>query len=159
MVGNHDTTHHLTYERIYHENLDDLQAVCDPCHEFLSGKRGEDPAHEIAVAADAVSYHILDAMPYLGHLAFALQKLNENELAKVVAKAYITLEEIAKLPEGKFYKLLCEQLESWRLRYAISARLEIVLILCKQKEALCLVFGPFLPFLKDLETVFTWFLT
>lgn len=39
----HDETHHLTYERIGQERLEDLLGVCEPCHEFLSGKRSEDP--------------------------------------------------------------------------------------------------------------------
>lgn len=42
--GPYQSTHHLTYERIGHELLEDLQAVCNPCHEFLSGKRDDDPA-------------------------------------------------------------------------------------------------------------------
>ncbi len=38
-----DAVHHRTYERIGHEDLDDLVAICDPCHEFESGKRAVDP--------------------------------------------------------------------------------------------------------------------
>lgn len=33
--------HHLTYERVGHERLEDLQAICNPCHEYESGKGGE----------------------------------------------------------------------------------------------------------------------
>ena len=29
--------HHLTYERVGREELDDLVAVCDPCHDFCHG--------------------------------------------------------------------------------------------------------------------------
>lgn len=36
--------HHLTYERIFHESLDDLQDVCGWCHEYLHGLRSHDPA-------------------------------------------------------------------------------------------------------------------
>ena len=32
--------HHLTYKRIGHENLEDLMAVCNDCHEYFSGKSG-----------------------------------------------------------------------------------------------------------------------
>ena len=35
--------HHLTYERIGHERLEDLQAICKPCHEYESGKCPYDP--------------------------------------------------------------------------------------------------------------------
>ena len=38
-----DAVHHITYERVGHENLADLMAICDPCHEFLSGKADLDP--------------------------------------------------------------------------------------------------------------------
>lgn len=36
-------THHLTYARTGHEKLEDLLAVCAPCHEFLSAKTDYDP--------------------------------------------------------------------------------------------------------------------
>jgi hypothetical protein len=39
----YEETHHLTYERLGHEFLDDLQALCAPCHEYLSGKSDVDP--------------------------------------------------------------------------------------------------------------------
>ncbi len=42
-VGDHDSTHHLTYEHIYDEPLDDLIGICIECHEYLSGKRKLDP--------------------------------------------------------------------------------------------------------------------
>jgi len=35
--------HHLTYERIGREELDDLLAVCQPCHDYLSGMTDHDP--------------------------------------------------------------------------------------------------------------------
>lgn len=38
-----DAVHHLTYERKYHELLEDLQAICSPCHEFTHGKSQSDP--------------------------------------------------------------------------------------------------------------------
>lgn len=41
-------THHLTYERLGHEYLDDLLGVCNPCHEYLSGKADHDPAVKAA---------------------------------------------------------------------------------------------------------------
>lgn len=43
-TGDHDATHHLTYERFGHESLEDLIGICDACHEFLSGKSDFDPA-------------------------------------------------------------------------------------------------------------------
>jgi hypothetical protein len=38
-----DSCHHLTYERKYAERLDDLQAICRPCHQFTHGKHDFDP--------------------------------------------------------------------------------------------------------------------
>lgn len=35
--------HHLTYKRKYKERLEDLQAICNPCHEFTHGKNDIDP--------------------------------------------------------------------------------------------------------------------
>lgn len=40
----HTQTHHLTYERLGNERLEDLQGVCRGCHEFLSAKSSFDPA-------------------------------------------------------------------------------------------------------------------
>jgi hypothetical protein len=39
-----DHTHHLTYARKYNELLEDLRALCKPCHDFTHGKASYDPA-------------------------------------------------------------------------------------------------------------------
>lgn len=36
--------HHLTYARKYHEDLADLQGVCEDCHAFIHGRSAVDPA-------------------------------------------------------------------------------------------------------------------
>ncbi len=36
-------THHLTYERLYNEPLEDLEGQCERCHAFESGKSDFDP--------------------------------------------------------------------------------------------------------------------
>jgi hypothetical protein len=38
-----DAVHHLTYARKYAEHLDDLQGLCNGCHEFTHGKTSVDP--------------------------------------------------------------------------------------------------------------------
>jgi hypothetical protein len=38
-----DAVHHVTYANVGHEPLDDLMAICDPCHAFLSAKSNVDP--------------------------------------------------------------------------------------------------------------------
>lgn len=42
-IGPHDHTHHLTYERLGNERLEDLQALCEPCHQFVHGHSDHDP--------------------------------------------------------------------------------------------------------------------
>jgi len=42
-----DACHHLTYIRKYDERLEDLQAICNPCHEFTHGKSGFDPVANV----------------------------------------------------------------------------------------------------------------
>lgn len=48
-LADHQDTHHLTYERIGRESLNDLLGICRPCHEYLSGKSDFDPASEAIV--------------------------------------------------------------------------------------------------------------
>lgn len=43
-VAPQQAVHHMTYENVGHETLDELLAVCNPCHEWLSGKSDRDPA-------------------------------------------------------------------------------------------------------------------
>lgn len=38
-----NAVHHLTYERKYAERLDDLQAICNGCHDFTHAKSQHDP--------------------------------------------------------------------------------------------------------------------
>lgn len=45
----HQQTHHLTYERLGKESLEDLQGVCSSCHEFLSAKSNFDPCKLVPV--------------------------------------------------------------------------------------------------------------
>lgn len=42
-VAPHENTHHLTYQRLGNERLEDLQGLCRPCHEFLSAVTDYDP--------------------------------------------------------------------------------------------------------------------
>lgn len=58
--GKHEHTHHLTYERFGNELLKDLVGVCEPCHEFLSGKRIEDPANQFTARDAALIITIFD---------------------------------------------------------------------------------------------------
>jgi hypothetical protein len=53
-VQHQQAVHHLTYERIGRERLEDLMAVCNPCHEYLSGKSNENPLTFWAVVSPPV---------------------------------------------------------------------------------------------------------
>lgn len=39
-----DAVHHLTYARKYNERLEDLQAICNPCHQYTHGRIAADPS-------------------------------------------------------------------------------------------------------------------
>lgn len=43
--------HHLTYERLGHEDLDDLIAVCGPCHRELHGKASRNHGNIMAYSS------------------------------------------------------------------------------------------------------------
>lgn len=40
-LSHSESVHHITYDRIYNENLEDLLDVCNQCHLYLSGKTEE----------------------------------------------------------------------------------------------------------------------
>lgn len=46
-VADCEQTHHLTYERLGNELLEDLQGLCAPCHEYVSGRRDPDPFFDV----------------------------------------------------------------------------------------------------------------
>lgn len=56
--GPQDAVHHLTYANVGNEPLEDLQAICHPCHEFLSGKSHQDP---VSLCAEQSLEEILEA--------------------------------------------------------------------------------------------------
>jgi hypothetical protein len=54
-----DEVHHLTYEHIFNEPLEDLQGLCKPCHNFLHRNSGIDPlvrSVQIKVAFKVIEY-------------------------------------------------------------------------------------------------------
>ena len=94
--GKYESTHHVTYERVGNEALDDLLAVCSACHKFLSGKSDKDPI-KINLARNAQ------------------QAFNKaNELSAVIMDLYVSAE-IAKLqdcdpldPDGALWAAIME---------------------------------------------------
>lgn len=49
--GSHEnlTVHHLTYERLYNERMEDLQTLCRPCHEDEEKRKNEQTVHSRSV--------------------------------------------------------------------------------------------------------------
>lgn len=54
--------HHLTYERVGNEHLGDLLAVCEPCHDFLSGRSKTNPLDAYYVVTPPI-----DIGPHFSH--------------------------------------------------------------------------------------------
>ena len=54
----HEATavHHLTYERVGKEALEDLQHVCRDCHEFLSAESDHDPVAHVWASHEGDKY-------------------------------------------------------------------------------------------------------
>lgn len=76
--------HHLTYERIGHEDLRDLMAVCHSCHEWLSGKSEINPLDEVYIVTPGLSspsWTDLGYEPIHFLIPFALR--NEHEVLSV----------------------------------------------------------------------------
>lgn len=62
-----NAVHHLTYIRRYKEHLDDLQGICNKCHEATHGittEEWKDPASGYAI---------------LGHILFAIQSMRDQQ--------------------------------------------------------------------------------
>lgn len=64
-VGPRADVHHLTYERLGNERLDDLVAVCRECHEHLHGRRAQDPAAATYSKQEIKAVrHLYEIQPY-----------------------------------------------------------------------------------------------
>lgn len=46
-INKMSAVHHLTYIRKYGELIDDLQAMCKPCHDFTHGHSDTDPSDKV----------------------------------------------------------------------------------------------------------------
>jgi hypothetical protein len=79
-VGLYAATHHLTYERLGHERLEDLLAVCEPCHEFLSGKSDVDPLKKPEYPEYYMEAIYVHPLPWVDHWGwtFADPKTEES---------------------------------------------------------------------------------
>ncbi len=69
-----EVTHHITYERIGRECLEDLLGLCQECHKYLSGKSDHDPAaYRIAVITDGIA-RIRKAKGMVGYASDLMQE-------------------------------------------------------------------------------------
>jgi hypothetical protein len=83
-----EATHHLTYERIGKENIEDLQAICGACHSFISGKSEFDPIEYSKKLAVIKIYETLSKTEdFIADLVFKYAELTANdELRKKLVK-------------------------------------------------------------------------
>lgn len=66
-----EAVHHLTYARIGRERLEDLMAICNPCHAFESGKSDVDPAKRtIYLAGKCRGNKMAFSLPFENRFAF-----------------------------------------------------------------------------------------
>ena len=54
LAGEYEQTHHITYERVGREDLDDLAGLCKACHEYLSGRSEHNPCNFIQYTPEKV---------------------------------------------------------------------------------------------------------
>jgi len=88
----HESTHHLTYKHIFNESLSDLQAVCNPCHRFLSGRCDNDPINHIrAVYCYLITNRSLDGHE-IGILDLVFSRSDFLEIALDHCSKVISLE-------------------------------------------------------------------
>lgn len=93
-----DAVHHLTYARKYREDLDDLQAICNPCHEFVHGKSDFDPKPGCAaLQLDASGRVLINAggVLYDFELSAGVAMIGGTVTANLLHKVISRAEEIA----------------------------------------------------------------
>ena len=93
-----DAVHHLTYARKYREDLDDLQAICNPCHEFVHGKSDFDPKPGFAaLQLDASGRVLINArgVLYDFELSAGLSMLRGDVTASSLHRVIVEADRIA----------------------------------------------------------------
>ena len=114
LVGNHAATHHLTYERIGHERLEDLQGVCEECHKYLSGEGSVDPARNIAIQLDrgfqVFQFFFTNTQVLLSVLEF----IGEHETAEKILRFSDSYEEEFAPVFERLYPFVAKYLEHYR---------------------------------------------
>jgi hypothetical protein len=108
LVGGHDATHHLTYERIGREDPEDLQAVCSLCHAFLSGKSEQDPRLVIMEKVQRTIGILRDIEPDALFAIELLRALGEENLANRMKKTADVIADIKDRIFGFLVELDCE---------------------------------------------------
>jgi len=85
--------HHLTYARKYDEPLEDLQAICQPCHDFTHGKHWFDPTKWISLLCWLDECKSLKSLP--APWEFISQLLDEDGFAYSI-REYLVGERILR---------------------------------------------------------------
>lgn len=102
-----DSTHHVTYERIGCELLEDLLGVCEPCHQFISAKSDVDPAASVEPTDDDTTVTVCADSTCGYCLACAIGYTSEHdeaawtELGKMTAAVEFLIK-VGMLDQGEF---------------------------------------------------------
>ncbi len=98
--------HHLTYERVGNELIADLQGLCRPCHEFMSGEQHDDPAKK------SLSLDVKEC-PYCGDILYVMgaEFLPETDREKHWSNATERAEVRMHCMTGHVFALVVETIE------------------------------------------------
>jgi hypothetical protein len=107
----HQETHHLTYERVGDELLEDLLGVCRPCHRYLSAVTDVDPLESPIRTAAPIQqqWHVCEHGEHEGRLTAPQWIVCTNEKFKgglqPLPTGLIPAEHVASAPPGThFYR-------------------------------------------------------
>ena len=99
--------HHLTYENKYEEKLEDLQAICQECHDFTHGKSDNDPA-ALSHPGKAFRKYALEAMSAgFWPVPPALAMRNLEELDPVVQLVFSELTSLDRREHNDRHQIEC----------------------------------------------------
>lgn len=92
--------HHLTYQRIGHELLTDLQDICRPCHQYESAVSSFDPLHP-----DTGEVNMNDPT-HKGDVAVLMEPILRMASPRARKQAAIHLALTLRMPMDRFFRFL-----------------------------------------------------
>jgi len=112
-----DHVHHLTYIRKYNERLEDLQAICAECHEYVHGSSVVDPAkqtNEVTRILYTWYFYMLDMPLDFDFGLFFAPKENEfvKELLKMGMKLMLPCDGTVRCANALWFLPVLETINS-----------------------------------------------